>query len=445
MSAFVNRLFRLHAGETGLVLALGILLLGNSLAMQVSSVVSVSGFLSEVGPNQILIVWVVDMLLIILAAGLQSLIVDRFDRITLMGWISIAFALAYTVLRVMFTFGVPGWLTYSLLYLLTDQQWLFFPLIFWILANDIFDMAQSQRLFPLIGGLGFVGQVLGLGITAAAANVLRERNVSTVELLSLNVVIYILVYALVVTRLRGVKIRHTAHARETVREALTEGWGFIREVPTFRFLTLSMIAAGMAITIIEFRFLADSNAAFHDPASFQTFYSLYKIGLAVGGLAIQGFLTSRIINRMTLKNAFFVLPVALVAGTAAMLAAPGVVTSTAVRATTRILQNTDESARKSFQALVPEERRGRVSMFMDSYLYAIGTIIGSILTGIVILIGLGVRSTSDYFVYIGLALLASILATWAIIRVRATYDTSMLNWRLKRRQRGASVLDKLEF
>src|SRR5581483_9968928 len=198
MSAFVNRLFRLHAGEIGLVLALGILLLSNSLAMQVSSVVSVSGFLSEVGPNQILIVWIVDMLLVILAAGLQSLIVDRFDRITLMGWISLAFALAYTVLRIMFTFGAPGWLTYSLLYLLTDQQWLF---------------------FPLIGGLGFMGQIAGLGITAAAANLLKERNVSTVELLSLNVVIYILVYVLVVTRLRGVRIRETTHPRESVREA----------------------------------------------------------------------------------------------------------------------------------------------------------------------------------------------------------------------------------
>jgi ATP/ADP translocase len=445
MSAFVNRLFRLHAGETGLVLALGILLLGNSLAMQVSSVVSVSGFLSEVGPNQILIVWIVDMLLVILAAGLQSLIVDRFDRITLMGWISLAFALAYTILRLMFAFGVPGWLTYSLLYLLTDQQWLFFPLIFWILANDIFDMAQSQRLFPVIGGLGFMGQVAGLGITAAAANLLKERNVSTAELLSLNVVIYILVYVLVVTRLRGVRIRETTHPRESVREALTEGWAFIREVPTFRFLTISMIAAGMAITIVEFRFLADSNAAFHDPASFQTFYSLYKIGLAVGGLAIQSLLTSRIINRMTLKNAFFILPVALVAGTLALIAWPGIATSTIARATTRILQNTDESARKSFQALVPEERRGRVSMFMDSYLYAIGTIIGSLVTGAVILVGIGVRSTSDYYVYIGAALLASVVATWAIARVRATYDTSMLNWRLKRRQRGASVLDKLEF
>jgi len=29
--------------------------------------------------------------------------------------------------------------------------------------------------------------------------------------------------------------------------------------------------------------------------------------------------------------------------------------------------------------------------------------------------------------------------------MRAVYESSLLNWRLKRRQRGTSLLDKLEF
>jgi hypothetical protein len=42
-------------------------------------------------------------------------------------------------------------------------------------------------------------------------------------------------------------------------------------------------------------------------------------------------------------------------------------------------------------------------------------------------------------------MLASMFALWAIYRMRRVYDSSMFNWRLKRRQRAASVLDKLEF
>ncbi|NJO51178.1 MAG: hypothetical protein HC840_19010, partial [Leptolyngbyaceae cyanobacterium RM2_2_4] len=83
--------------ETYLVVTLWLLLLSNALACQVSDVVAVSGFLSSVGVNQILVVWLVDMLLTILITGLQSLIVDRFNRVNLMGWMSCGYVLMLVV------------------------------------------------------------------------------------------------------------------------------------------------------------------------------------------------------------------------------------------------------------------------------------------------------------------------------------------------------------
>jgi hypothetical protein len=130
MANRLKQLFSVRPGEAGLVIMLGLILLGNSMALWVSSVVSVSGFLSEVGVNEILIVWIVDMLLVTLSTGLQSLVVDRFNRATMLRWMSFIFALLYVILRMMFVFKVPGWVNYSVLFLLTEQQWLFFPLIF---------------------------------------------------------------------------------------------------------------------------------------------------------------------------------------------------------------------------------------------------------------------------------------------------------------------------
>ena len=97
-----------------------------------------------------LIVWIIDWLLIIAATAGQSLIIDRFNRARLLGWVCLVFAGAYILLRLLFFFDVPEWINYSLLYFLTDQQWLFFPVFFWVLANDIYDPAQAKRLFPLI-------------------------------------------------------------------------------------------------------------------------------------------------------------------------------------------------------------------------------------------------------------------------------------------------------
>lgn len=446
MKKRLYQLLGLRPGEAGLVLMLGALLLSNSLALAVSNVVSVSGFLSEVGVNEILIVWIVDMLLVILATGLQSLVVDRFERLTLLRWMSIGFALVYLALRLMFVLNVPGWLNYSLLFVLTDQQWLFFPLIFWILANDIFDMAQSKRLFPLIASGSFVGQILGLGISAVAPRAVETLNISSHELLSMNVLIYVAAYVLVVRGLRTIRVRQTTQKQETVRETLLEGWGFVREVPSFRYLMLAMLLVTVGFTIVEFHLLVVSDDAFSEADSFQTFYSLYNMGAVMAAIVLQGLLTSRIINRFTLKNTFLFFPFTLLGGVVWMLALPGVVSGVLGVAFPRLIKETiDETTRKSFQALVPEERRGRVSMFMDSYLFAGGAIIGSLVLVGVIIIGDNLNLSADA-IYLPIAALATVFTIWFTFRMRDAYDASLLNWRLKRRQRGSSgVLDKLDF
>lgn len=453
MKKSLSRTLRLRPGEAGLVVTLGFLLLSNALAMQVSGIVAISGFLSEGGVNQILIVWVVDTLLIILMTGLQSLIVDRFDRITLMRWMTLGFALVFVILRVMFILQAPGWLNYSFLYLVSEQQWLFFPLIFWILANDIFDMAQSKRLFPLIASLGSAGKFLGIGVALLSPSLFSRLALRSEAVLTLNVVIYVLAFLLVLIGLRDVSVRKTRQKPETLRETLMEGWAFVREVPSFRYLTMAILALVVCDTIIEFRFLVVSDRYFTAAGSYQTFYSLYRLGLYLAALAIQGFLTNRIIAKISLKNAFLILPFTALAGASWMLALPGVISGVGGVILQKLPAITvDETARKSFQALVPEERRGRVSMFMDSYLFAGGTIIGCLITGTVIFVGplravveAQLAGVTHFYVYLAVAVVAALFAIWAVFKMRTVYESSLFNWRLKRRQRRTSVLDKLDF
>jgi ATP/ADP translocase len=437
----------LRPGETKLVLLMSFLLLANSAALAVSNVVSVSGFLSEVGVNEILLVWIVDMLLVAVATGVQSLIVDRFDRVNLLRWMSFGFAMTYVILRMMFVFHVPGWINYSILFLLTEQQWLFFPVIFWILANDLFDMAQSKRLFPLIASGNFIGQIIGLGIASAAPELLARLDVPSAELLSMNVLIYLVIFLGINEGLRGVKSSQRAQKPETVREALTEGWGFVRDVPSFRFLTLVMITTIVGLTVLQFHFLVISDKSFDDAASFQTFYGLYSLITTVIAVIIQALFTSRIINRFQLKSIFFIFPVLLLLSLSGLLTWPSSMIAVAIAFTLpRLCKETiDESARKSFQALVPEERRGRVSMFMDSYLFSGGAVIGSVFVGLVLLLDQRFDLISPYTIYLGIAFVATAISLWFAVKMYRVYDASLLNWRLKRRQRAANVLNKLEF
>ncbi|GAP13672.1 ATP/ADP translocase [Longilinea arvoryzae] len=436
-----------QAGELKVVLILGFLLLGNSLARQVAGIVGLSGFLSASGVNSMLLVMAIDYLIVLAVSAVQSLIVDKFDRKKLLAGICLVFMLVFICLRMLFLFHAPEWLSYAIMYLVAEQQLIFFPLIFWVLANDICNMAQSKRLFPVISSWSFVGKILGIGVAAASPALFAKIGIPTEEILTLNVLIYLIAFLLIVFGLKNQEIRKTTQTKETVRETMAEGWDFISNVPSFRYLIIAILAMAVCDTIVEFRFLVISDASFPGQGAYQQFYSLYRLGATLLSFLMQTFFTSQIISRLNLKNVFFILPTVTLLGSVGMFFLPGLSMALVAMVSLKLMRETvDESSRKSFEALVPEERRGRVSTFMDSYLPAIGTVAACLVTGIIVLLGLGFgRDLSG--VYIAVAIAGAIGAIWSIVKMRTCYDSSLLNWRLKRRQRGmaADLLDKLTF
>jgi hypothetical protein len=434
--------FPLRPGEGGLVFTLGFILFANYAAMGITKVVSVSGFLSEVKDHYILLVWAVDMVLLILATGVQSLIVDKYDRIKLMAGVLLMFVALYALLPLTFLIkGFPASISYTLIYLLNDQQWRFFPVVFWILVNDIYDPATGRRVLPVIANFAFLGTIVGLGIAAVDA----QMNFGTVNLLLLNAGIFLLAWFVSRIRLRSIKLPPPVRPAESMKETLTEGWDFIKMVPAFAYLALGMLATGSVMTILLFDVLSD--AKFDLGNGFQSFYAIYNLVIAIVSIFIQSF-SARIIEAFTLRRSFLIQPFVMLVSVISNFFFPGYMSSAVSQGISRASYDTlDLSARKAFQAMVPNEKRGRVSMFIDSYLPSGGTIIGSLITFAIIVAGLGLGLERAVYtkIYLGVGIVIAIIAAYASYRVRATYEQSMLNWQLKRRTRGASVLDKLDF
>lgn len=437
------KMLRFRPGELGLVSVLGAILFVNYAAMGITKVVSVSGFLSQVKDQYILLVWVVDMALLILATGLQSLIVDRFDRVKLMVIVLLVFAGLYAILPLSFLFKLfPESIAYTLIYLLNDQQWRFFPVVFWILVNDIFDPTAGRRLLPIIANFAFVGTIVGLGVAALDASM----HFGTVKLLYLNAIIFFAGFVAAQFGLRKVRIVSQTKSDVSIKKTFTEGWEFIKTIPAFAYQALGMLMAGAVMTILLYDALSD---AYVDLGSgFQSFYATYNLLIAIGSIIIQS-LSGLVIEKLTLKNSFLIQPFVMLVSSILNFWVPGYLSSAVAQGVARTSYDTiDLSNRKAFQALVPNEKRGRVSMFIDSYLPSLGTIIGSLITFGIIATGLGLGWQRDLYsmIYLGLGVALVFLAIWAAYRVRKTYEASLLNWQLKRRTRGSSgVLDNLDF
>ncbi|RJP51484.1 MAG: hypothetical protein C4557_07860 [Anaerolineaceae bacterium] len=438
----IGRWFPLREGEAGLVFTLGLILFANYAAMGITKVVSVSGFLSEVKAHYILLVWAVDMVLLILATGMQSLIVDRYDRIKLMAGVLLVFSALYAVLPLTFLLkGFPASISYTLIYLLNDQQWRFFPVVFWILVNDIYDPASGRRVMPVIANFAFIGTIVGLGIAAIDA----KMQFGPIKLLSLNASIFFIAWLISRIRLRAVKLPPPIRPADSMKETLTEGWDFIKKVPAFAYLALGMLATGSVMTILLYDTLSDAKLDLG--GGFQSFYAIYNLIIAVASIFLQSF-SSKLIEVFTLKRSFLIQPFVMLASTIANFFIPGYMSSAISQGVSRASYDTlDLSARKAFQAMVPNEKRGRVSIFIDGYLPSGGTIVGSLLTFAIIAIGLKVGMGRELYarIYLGVGVVIAIVAMYASHRLRQTYEQSMLNWQLKRRTRGASVLDRIDF
>lgn len=438
-----SKWFPLRAGESGLAFTLGLILFANYAAMGITKVVSVSGFLSEVKDHYILIVWAVDMVLLILATGLQSLIVDRFDRIKLMMGVLIVFGALYAILPLTFlTKGFPASVSYTLIYLLNDQQWRFFPVVFWILVNDIYDPATGRRIMPIIANFAFIGTIIGLGIAAIDARL----EFGPVKLLLLNASIFFFAFLISQFRLRSVSLPPPVGVGSTtMKETLTEGWEFIKTVPAFAYLALSMLAAGSIMTILLYDALSDAKLDLG--SGFQSFYATYNLVIAIVSIFVQS-ISARVIEKLTLKRSFLIQPFMMLISTIANFFIPGFISSSIAQGASRTTYDTlDLSSRKAFQAMVPNEKRGRVSIFLDSYLPSGGTIIGSLVAFAIISLGIyfGISREQYTAIYLGVGIAIALVAVYAVFKVRATYEQSMLSWQLKRRTRGASVLDRISF
>jgi len=129
------------------------------------------------------------------------------------------------------------------------------------------------------------------------------------------------------------------------------------------------------------------------------------------------------------------------------LAIPAMIGAASARFVARTVYTAwDDSARKTLQGLIPDERRGRIAAFMDSYFITTATVFGCIILIVLLTLkSFGVITAQvAVWTYLGIAIAAAVGAIVTSLYLRKVYDTSMLNYRLARSKR-KSMLDGIEF
>jgi ATP/ADP translocase len=180
MTKHIGRWLEIHESEIGLFLWTCLLLfLVRSSGILLNNYAE-TAFLKRFGVEYLPIVNMVNALATFVIMVIMTGLMARVAGARLFTLLFIFCGFSVAAIRLIIPLGID--LIYPLLFMLKSQYEVLLALLFWNLANDMFNTRQSKRLFPLITAGGVIGQILSSFATPWLARWLMLDNLLFVYL-----------------------------------------------------------------------------------------------------------------------------------------------------------------------------------------------------------------------------------------------------------------------
>lgn len=411
------------------------------------ALVSLVGFLTEtVAATQLVslagaqsLFWVYPLggVGLICLAALQFRFVDQHARLTVLRLATLLYALGFIVLLLLLGSSIAPVVSVAIIYLLGDQLNFLIPLLIWSLAGDEFNVAEGRKIFGWIIAWTYGGQVAGLVIATSSPAIFSRIDIPLPAILVLDPLVCLFVGIWLPRQLKGTFAAKGSHKSQTFRESITGAAEFINGVPVWRALLLGSIITFIGGMTVFLSFMTGENDLLgSDAGALQTFFGAVMLGSLVICLITQIFLAERLQEAIGIPGVLIILPVMTVV--AGVLLGLGIVLHSLPFLALGLAcwfiprWSIDETARRAALALVPDERRTRVSLIVDLLPISTGLIVAGPLAAIAYLTG---------YLWV-IPLLGAIIAIFAIplaFKVKHGWEDSLMNWRLRRRKQNRTL------
>lgn len=232
---------------------------------------------------------------------------------------------------------------------------------FWALSSQVFTVAQGKRLFGPIAAGGVLGAVSGATIAAGVLELMEVR-----ALLVLAPLIFLAVAALLTALPSDELVTAQAPTTKVAASSSEPLWKLLKEPYVLR-LTASTVVITAVVLIVDYLMKATA-AHNYSGAELGRFIARYYALLNAVALAVQLFLSSRLIRRFGVIGAMTLLPVLLMSGGAAVLLTGGALFAVL------LTKGADGALRHSLQRVaseltwlpLPDETRRRVKGLVDT-------------------------------------------------------------------------------
>jgi len=306
-------------------------------------------FLVETGPDQLPIVYIILALVSLPVTYLVSDVLARFPTRQVIGWVLGFLTLNLMLLRWLFLFDHPS--VYMLFYIWVGIFGILVISLFWLLANSIFDAAQSKRLFSLLTLAAILGSVFG---SEASSLIVSYTPVITEDLLYISIGILflsILLLYFVPGADPGNEGRYQAENRFADNQNSSSAAKTVFQ-SKYQLLIAGVIGlTTVATTFTDYQFKVLSFDAYPETENLTAFLGTFYAGISLASLGIQVLFSSGIIKKFGVAGAVLTRPLGMMLGGLLMAVEP-------VLASVVLLNGFDSATRYSI------DKTGRELLFL---------------------------------------------------------------------------------
>jgi len=306
-------------------------------------------FLVETGPDQLPVVYIVLALVSLPVTWLVSNVLTRYSTRHVTGWVLAFLALNLLLLRWLFVFDHP--LIYMVFYIWVGIFGILVISLFWLMANSIFDAAQSKRLFSLLTVSAILGSIFG---SEASSLIVSYTPIITENLLYISTVLMgfaILLLYFLPGESTDRDIENDSESRIGDERKKPSA---IKTVFSSKYQLMIAGIIGLttvATTFTDYQFKVISFDVYSQKETLTAFLGTFYAGISLASLGIQVLFSSGIIKKWGIAGAVLTRPVGMMVGGVLMAIEP-------VLASVILLNGFDSATRYSI------DKTGRELLFL---------------------------------------------------------------------------------
>lgn len=291
---------------------------------------------------------------------------------------------------------------------------------FYLFANYVYNAREAKRLFGFIGVGAISGGIFGGYLTKYFAPRLGTENLIFFCIVFL--LMCLLLFSLVWKKsYRSIKREVTAwHSGRTKAVEKKNPVRLIFESRHLLYMT-GLIGIGVIVAeIADFQYSDITSRAVTDQDGLTAFFGFWMSNISFVALAIQLFLSGRIIRKFGVGASLFFLPLGLLAGAVSILVSPGLTSAIMIKFGDGAFKHSINKGGTELLALpIPPAVKSKVKVFIDTVIKNLATGFAGILLIVLFrVVGLSVQ----YISIISIALVA--LWIFLIVKVKTEYVNS---------------------